>query len=189
MALLLLARGSGISRIDLSKFTVAYRAYEFTKGAAKDIMPVAESASTSSTSIWVRLVDDADTDRGVVMSARDEVLLQGLIDWVALCSVHGDVAEGNPGEPLAVVQDKVLDLIRSLVTDGLFELGDLATPDHRFGAWDAPLDESIQQIRDVYVNQFDDDPEWWFYCWLKLTEKGRKLAEAIEASRDSAQGS
>ncbi len=59
---------------------------------------------------------------------------------------------------------------------------------HRFGAWDAPLDQSIQQIRDVYVNQFDDDPEWWFYCWLNPTEKGLKAAEAIEASRDSAQG-
>jgi hypothetical protein len=123
------------------------------------------------------------------MSARDEVLLRGLIDWVALSSVHGAVEQENPGEPLAVVQDKVLDLIRSLVTDGLFELGDLATPNHRFGAWDAPLDESVQQIRNVYVNQFDNDPEWWFYCWLKLTEKGRKVAEAIEASQTSAQDS
>jgi hypothetical protein len=118
------------------------------------------------------------------MSARDEVLLRGLIDWVALERVHSRVARENAGEPLAVIQEKVLDLIRSLVTDGLF---DLATPNHRFGAWDGPLDESIQRIRDVYVNQFDDDPEWWFYCWLKLTEKGRKLAEAIEASRESAQ--
>lgn len=122
------------------------------------------------------------------MSARDEVLLRGLIDWVALERVHRRVAQENASEPLAVIQDKVLDLIRSLVTDGLVELGDLATPNHRFRAWDIPLDEAIQQIRDVYVNHFDDDPEWWFYCWLRLTEKGRQLAEAIEASRDSAQG-
>jgi hypothetical protein len=138
-------------------------------------------------SVWTRLVDGADADGEVVMSARDEVLLRGLIDWVALQRVHSRVAQENAGEPLAVIQDKVLDLIRSLVTDGLFELGDLATSNHRFGAWDGPLDESIQRIRDVYENQFDDDPEWWFYCWLKLTEKGRKLAEAIEASRDLAQ--
>ena len=123
------------------------------------------------------------------MSARDEVLLRGLIDWVALSSVHGAVEQENPGEPLAVVQDKVLDLIRSLVTDGLFELGDLATPNHRFGAWDAPLDESIQQIRDVYVHQFDDDPEWWFYCCLDATKKGLQAAEVIEASRGAARGS
>jgi hypothetical protein len=124
-----------------------------------------------------------------VVSARDEVLLRGLIDWVALERVHRRVARENAGEPLTVIQDKVLDLIRSLVTDGLFELGDLATEDNRFGEWSAPLDESIQRIRDVYVNEFDDDPEWWFFCWLKLTEKGRELAEAIEASRDSAESS
>ena len=90
---------------------------------------------------------------------------------------------------MAVVQGKVLELICSLVVDGLFELGDLATADHRFGAWDAPLDESIQQIRDVYVNQFDDEPEWWFYCWLSPTEEGLKAAEAIETNRHSAEDS
>jgi hypothetical protein len=120
------------------------------------------------------------------MSAREEVLLLGLIDWVALSSVHGAVEQESPGEPLAVVQDKVLDLIQSLVTDGLFELGDLATPNHRFGAWVAPLDESIQRVRDVYVNKFDDDPEWWFYCWLSPTEAGLQAAKGIEATRDSA---
>jgi hypothetical protein len=131
------------------------------------------------------LLDDADACGGVVMSARDGVLLRGLIDWVPLSQVHGVVEQEHPGEPLAVIQDKVLDLIRSMVADGLFELGDLATADHRFGAWDAPLDESIQQIRDVYVNQFDDDPAWWFYCWLCPTEKGLKAARAIEASQES----
>jgi hypothetical protein len=123
------------------------------------------------------------------MSAREEVLLCGLIDWVALERVHWAVKQENAGEPLAVVQDKVLDLIRSLVTDGMFELGDLATPNHRFGAWDTLLDESIQRIRDVYVNKFDDDPEWWFYCWLDATERGLKAAEAIEARQNSAQDS
>jgi hypothetical protein len=122
------------------------------------------------------------------MSARDEVLLRGLIDWVALERVHWIVARENAGEPLSVVQDKVLDLIRSLVTDGLFELGDLATEDNRFGAWDAPLDESIQQIRDVYTTKFHDEPEWWFYCWLAITEKGLAIAEALEARRESTRG-
>jgi hypothetical protein len=119
------------------------------------------------------------------MSAREEVLLRGLIDWVALERVHSIVTRENAGEPLSVIQDKVLDLIRSLVTDGLFELGDLATENHRFGAWDTPLDESIQRIREVYTTQFHDEPEWWFYCWLDATEKGLQLGEAIEASRES----
>ena len=71
------------------------------------------------------------------------------------------------------------------MTDGLFELGDLATENNRFRAWDTPLDESIQRIRDAYVNNFDDETKWWFVCWLDPTEKGLQLAEAIEARQDS----
>ena len=95
------------------------------------------------------------------MSAREEVLLRGLIDWVALERVHWIVARENAGESLAVIQDKVLDLIRSLVTDGLFELGEL-NKNSRFVAWDTSLDESIQRIREVYLTKFNDEPEWWF---------------------------
>jgi hypothetical protein len=75
------------------------------------------------------------------------------------------------------------------VTDGLFEVGDLATADNRFRAWDTTLDESIDRIRDVYVNNFDAESAWWFCCWLDLTEEGQKVAEALEASHDSVQGS
>jgi hypothetical protein len=53
----------------------------------------------------------------------------------------------------------------------------------------APLDESIERIRDVHVNRFDDEAEWWFICWLDATEKGLKAAEAIKQSRDSLQDS
>ena len=71
----------------------------------------------------------------------------------------------------------------------MFEVGDLNRRDGRFAAWDTPLDESIQRIRHVYVTKFDDEKEWWFYCWLAITEKGLKAAEAIEASGVSADGS
>jgi hypothetical protein len=83
---------------------------------------------------------------------------------------------------LSVIQEKVLDLIRSLVTDGLYVVGDLATEDHRFGAWDTPLEESLQRIREVYTKEFDDESAWWFICWPRLTEKGRQVAETIEAN-------
>jgi hypothetical protein len=86
-----------------------------------------------------------------MMAAREEVLLRGLIDWVALERIHWIVARENLGETLSLIQEKVLDLIRSLVADGLYVVGDLTTEDHRFGAWDAPLDKSLQRIRDVYT--------------------------------------
>jgi hypothetical protein len=122
------------------------------------------------------------------MSAREEVLLRGLIDWVALERVHSIVAKENQNQPLATIHDKVLNLIRSLVTDGLFEIGGLSTSNGRFRAWDTTLDESIERVRDVYTSKFDDESAWWFSCWLDATEEGLQVAEAIEASRNSVQG-
>lgn len=108
--------------------------------------------------------------------------MRGHIDWVAPERIHWYVARENPGESLSAIQDKTLDLIRSLVTDGLYQLGDLSGPGDRFAAWEIPLDEAIQRIRDVYVPKFDDEPAWWFGCWLDLTDEGQRAAEAIEAS-------
>lgn len=119
----------------------------------------------------------ADDERA--LSARTGVLLWGLVDWVELDRIHGYVAQENPGEPLAIVQGKTLELIRSLASDGLVEIGDLGGKDGRFVAWDITLDESIQRIRNVYVNNFDDENTWPWFSWLCLTEKGHQVAEVL----------
>jgi hypothetical protein len=59
------------------------------------------------------------------MSARDEVLGWGLIDWVELDRIHQYVAEENGGQPTSVIQSKTLELIPSHVSDGLFVVGDV----------------------------------------------------------------
>lgn len=117
-------------------------------------------------------------------SARKRVLLRGLIDWVALDRIHKYVARENSGQPLSVIQDKTIDLVRSLASDGLFVVGDLTGAGSRFVAWNIPLDESIQRIRDVYVKGFDQQNIWPWFCWLDLTEEGQRVAEAIEATAD-----
>jgi hypothetical protein len=123
------------------------------------------------------------------MSAREEVLLRGLIDWVAFERVHWYVAQENSGAPLSLIQNKTLDLIWSLVSDGMFRVGELSDGACRFVAWNTSLDESIQRIRDLYVTNFDDENAWWFACWLDLTDKGQQAAEALEASGVSSEGS
>jgi hypothetical protein len=115
------------------------------------------------------------------MSARDEVLGWGLIDWVELDRIHRYVARENPGQPLSAIQHKTLDLTRSLVCDGMFELGDVQQG-IGFTAWNTPLDESIQRIRDVYVTSFNEDNTWPWFCWLAITAKALQVAEAIEAN-------
>jgi hypothetical protein len=125
---------------------------------------------------------------GRLMSAREDVLLWGLVDWVELERVHWYVSRTNSGQPLPIIQDKTLDLIWSLVSDGMFEIGEL-DDDCRFLAWNTPLDESMRRVRDVYVTNFDDQNTWPWFCWLAITEKGLQVAEAIEASAEHGDGS
>ena len=117
------------------------------------------------------------------VKARESILLRGLVDWVALDRIHWDVIQENQRAPLSVVQNKTLELIRSLVDEGLAELGDLASEDGEFTAWDSSLDESIDRIRSVYVAHFHDENVWPWYAWLNLTEQGDRVAQEIESKR------
>jgi hypothetical protein len=118
------------------------------------------------------------------VTPRESVLLQGLVDWVALDQVHSDVSRANEGTPLSVVQSKTLELIRSLVGEELFELGGVTAEDG-FIRWNEPLSESIKRIQDVYVSNFDDRNVWPWFCWLNLTDKGERAAQDIESRSQS----
>jgi hypothetical protein len=113
-------------------------------------------------------------------TARENILIHGLIDWVNLGGVHSYVLQEDRSASPSEVQQKTLDTIRSLVSDGLVELGDLAGEDGSFVAWNTQLDESMKEIHDIYVNHFDDKLTWTIYCWLNLTGKGEQVAESLE---------
>jgi hypothetical protein len=95
-------------------------------------------------------------------TARDNVLIHGLIDWVSLSSVHSDVLQENPDRPLAEVRSQTFSLVRSLLEDGLFEAG-AVTRKQGFVGWHTTLDESIQRIYDMYITNFDHD-DWPWGC-------------------------
>ncbi|MCG5432307.1 hypothetical protein LV457_08370 [Mycobacterium sp. MYCO198283] len=116
-------------------------------------------------------------------SARDEVLLWGLVDWVEFLCVHNSVAAADRDAPTSVIQAETLELLESIVAEGLFVIGDLSGPGSRFAPWSTPLDESIRRIESKYVDRFDDRLEWAYACWLDLTDEGARVAEAIEAER------
>lgn len=119
------------------------------------------------------------------MSAREEVLRLGLDDWVELDRVHLYVSKENLGQPLSVIQNKTLELIRSLVSDGMFVLGDVKRGEG-FTAWNTSIDESMQRIRDVYVKNFQDENTWMWFCWLNATEEGENVAKSLGVSPDTA---
>lgn len=100
--------------------------------------------------------------------------------------VHQYVAQQNPSAPLSEVQNKTLEMIRSLVNEGLCELGAMSGKNGRFVAWNVSLDESMGIIYDAYVTHFDDRDMRHWYCWLNLTDKGERIAHPlVKGNRDS----
>jgi hypothetical protein len=111
---------------------------------------------------------------------RDEVLLLGLVDWVPLERVHQAVVDADPGRPLAQIQQETVNLIGELASEGLFTIGDLTGEGSRFAPWTMTIDQSLQRIRDVYVDGFDNPDLWFWFCWLDLTEAGADVATPLE---------
>ncbi|WP_445165654.1 hypothetical protein ACTXG7_17290 [Mycolicibacterium sp. Dal123E01] len=111
---------------------------------------------------------------------RDEVLLLGLVDWVPLERVHQAVVDAHPGSALSSSRESTLDLIDELARDGLFDIGDLTGANARFIPWSTSRSESLQRIRNAYVDGFDDPDQWSWFCWLDLTAHGALLAQPME---------
>jgi hypothetical protein len=115
------------------------------------------------------------------MTARNDVLENGLTDWVPLERVHWYVSNEHKGQPPSAIQSKVVDLITELVADGLFVLGDTTGEGGTFVPWNLPLADALTRIGDVYINNFDDSNTWGWAVWLDLTAKGRPAAEQLNA--------
>jgi hypothetical protein len=110
---------------------------------------------------------------------RDNLLLKGLGKPLALNAVDWKVKKQNPCATPSEVRNETLELVRYLVDEGLFRLGDVHV--HRFFTWKRPLDRSMDKISHRYVDHYDDPERWMFSAWLKLTNKGEQLAQSLEA--------
>jgi hypothetical protein len=115
---------------------------------------------------------------------RQNVLIEGLQDSVSLGEVHqGFLNYAGVGSSVQEVQKQTLVLVRELVSDGLADLG---TPNRgRFDTWNLPLDDAMARIEDAYVTHFDDRWGWVTSAWLKLTDKGEKLALELYSADES----
>jgi hypothetical protein len=121
---------------------------------------------------------------------RHGLLLDALSDPLDLNAVDWHVKQQNRSATPSEVQNETLEVIRSLVSDGLFRLGGevvlgehlggVATEGERFVAWDDPLDHSIRKISHVYVRHYDDPERWMYSAYMQLTDKGEQLAQSLE---------
>jgi hypothetical protein len=123
---------------------------------------------------------------------RESLLVKGLGRPVALNAVDWKIKHDNPSASTSEVQDETLEVIRTLVDDGLFKLGDVRK--HRFVSSKRSLDRSMHRISRRYVGHYERPEGWMFSAWMKLTNKGEQLALSLEqrvfdAYRDSWAGS
>lgn len=113
------------------------------------------------------------------MTPREETLLLGLVDWVALDRIHWVVEQSMPDARHGEVQSATLRLIHDL---GVEELAELGTVDgtHGFVKWPEPIGDALERIRRSYICDFDNRNEWPWSCWLNLTPEGEDVARRIE---------
>ncbi|WP_204806859.1 hypothetical protein [Mycobacterium riyadhense] len=115
--------------------------------------------------------------------AREEILLDGLVDSVNLAAVDWHVRQQNPSASDSDIRNETLETIRSLASDGLVETGYRAEDGHFVPE---SLDRSMQELHDSYMTHYEEPGEWMWSCWLKLTEVGNQFALSTEKGKQIA---
>ena len=108
-----------------------------------------------------------------------ELLTSALYDWVPLIEVKTAIAHYDLAETLSAQQDLALQTIRSLLEDGLMQIGDLPGPGEKLPAWNLPIDAAMERVYDRFVRHHGDPEAWEFTIWLGLTASGKRLAENL----------
>jgi hypothetical protein len=111
---------------------------------------------------------------------RGDILAVGVDDFVSLAAVQGLIDDGGLADSAAERQQLVVDTVRSLLAEGLVEVGVLSPTSPGFKAWPGTVDEVMTRFSDRFVAHYDDRNEWAYRVWLNLTAKGRQVSADSE---------
>ncbi|UMB68771.1 hypothetical protein [Mycobacterium paraterrae] len=121
----------------------------------------------------------ADLSNMAQDALRADILAVGVDDFVSMADVKGIVDNDGLAASPADVQRLTVDTIRSLLVDGLVEVGVLASSDSRdFGRWPGTVDEVMTRFNDRFTALYEDRHEWAYKIWLNLTAKCRQVSNA-----------
>lgn len=120
---------------------------------------------------------------GAVITARERILVPALDEWEELADIDWCVRQDNPGQPLSVIQQKTIDMIRSLVGEGLCELGTVEQGQGFVPVSD--FEEGLSKLSALYIDHHDDR-RWRYAYWLNLTQTGERLARRLYAENPEA---
>lgn len=115
---------------------------------------------------------------------RDDILAGGHDDWVSMAEVRGCISRGHLADSASERQQLMLQTIRSLLQDGLVEVGDIPGPsDPGFLVWPGTLDDVMAGLTERIIEQYDDPDSWEFTTWLNLTPEGRQASADVVRKR------
>lgn len=116
---------------------------------------------------------------------RSDILASGRDDWVSMAAVQGRISRGRLANSAAERQRLVVDTVRSLLLDGLVEVGDIpGRGDPGFKPWPGTVDEVMSRFTDRFVRHYDDRLGWEYTIWLNLTAKGEQASADIVHKAD-----
>jgi hypothetical protein len=123
------------------------------------------------------MTDLGDTTREVL---RADILAVGHDDFVSMADVQACIFDGKLADFSAEHQQLVVDTVRSLLEDGLVEVGEIPSRDDPgFKPWPGNVDEVMAQFIARFVGQNNDPLQWQYSIWLNLTAKGQQISNAL----------
>jgi hypothetical protein len=114
--------------------------------------------------------------RRALNACIEDVLDRGLDDWIDITEVASVAKTVGGAVTDAEIQELSIEIIRSVIQEGLMEVGDVTTDG--FHRWGLSPDEALKRI----------EHDWgalgrWPYigdiCWLSNTEEGDKRARQL----------
>lgn len=112
---------------------------------------------------------------------RRELMASGLEDWVSMAEVQQLASSLGLADADAARQKLVLATIRSVLEDGLMEIGDLPGEDGQFPAWDGSVDSLMVRLSDRFIRYYDEPAVWDYSIWLGLTDQGERVAKTMSS--------
>ncbi|MFE2229120.1 hypothetical protein [Streptomyces kronopolitis] len=119
----------------------------------------------------------------------EEVLFQGVDDWVGLTTVITLVESekgtwwNQPGEPApGDIKDAALLVVKYLLSSGLMKAGELSTSNaeqYDFLDWPGGTQKILEYISDEWVTLTSLDR--FEPCWLRSTDAGLEAGRAIDS--------
>jgi hypothetical protein len=124
------------------------------------------------------MTTDTQGDHNADERLRAELLISGLSDWVSLAEVQQIISHFQIADTDRERQDLTLRTIRSLLKDGLMQIGELPGPDEAFPAWE-PIGVAMDRLYGRFVGHYDQPASWDYSIWLGLTDAGRRVAKEL----------